>query len=120
MADAFSEFWARYPKREAKADALKAWLKLLPTQETVAAIHAALDWQIESPDWTKQRGQYVPLAGSYLRGRRWEDERRSGQARRAASLWPEGGCPHTPTCSHYTPCQQRIYLDSERAKRRAG
>ena len=67
----FDDFWAKYPRRQAKLDAQKAWAKLRPSPELQADILTALIWQTASDQW--QRG-YVPLPASYLRGRRWEDE----------------------------------------------
>lgn len=107
----FEDFWARYPKRDAKQDALKAWRQLKPDAATVTAILTALEWQCQSRQW--QDRQYIPHAGSYLRGRRWEDqrlgERRQGD-RRAAYLYP---CPHSPMCANTRSCCQK--QDSEAA-----
>jgi hypothetical protein len=47
MSEAFLAFWSRYPKKVAKKDAWRAWQKL--TDEEIARIPAALDWQI--PTW---------------------------------------------------------------------
>lgn len=77
----FAVFWSKYAKHEAKVDAYKAWRQVQPTVEEQALISAALDWQI--PLWGREQFRYAPLAATYLRGRRWEDERRSGVDRRA-------------------------------------
>lgn len=66
----FSLFWARYPRRVAKQDALKAWLKLKPSPELLSKILDALDWQCEL--WTDP--EYIPYPASWLRGHRWDDE----------------------------------------------
>ncbi len=73
-SDSFARFWQRYPNRKAKAAAMKAWRHVAPNAELLTAIHAALDWQIKQPGWLKDRGQFVPMASTYLNGRRWEDE----------------------------------------------
>lgn len=70
----FAHFWQRYPRRENKKAALKAWRSLEPDLETVRLIHAALDWQTKQPGWVKDRGKFVPHGASWLNGRRWEDE----------------------------------------------
>jgi hypothetical protein len=70
----FDLFWSKYPRRTAKAEARKAWAKLNPSQELVALILMALDWQREQPSWTKDDGQYIPHPATWLRGERWEDE----------------------------------------------
>jgi hypothetical protein len=109
QAVSFDAFWSRYPRHEAKKDALKAWTQLKPSDATIAAIHTALDWQIDSEQWTKQGGQYVPLPASWIRGRRWEDERRSGVDRRAPS-WTFH-CVHYPAephCKTATACLLKL------------
>jgi hypothetical protein len=68
--DGFTSFWAVYPKRHAKKDAMKAWGQLRPSAELQAAIMDALAWQI--PGWTDLT--YAPLPASYIRGERWTDE----------------------------------------------
>jgi hypothetical protein len=67
----FQVFWAAYPRRHAKKDALKAWRQLNPDTETVQAILDALEWQKQTDQWKRL---IIPLPASYLRGARWEDE----------------------------------------------
>lgn len=67
----FLEFWNAYPKHRAKESAWKAWRSVDPPIEKVLL---ALVWQTISLDWKKQNGEFIPLPGSYIRGRRWEDE----------------------------------------------
>ena len=71
---AFAQFWEAYPKKRDKARARKAFDKLAPDQTLLDQILSALAWQTKSQDWTKANGQYIPLASTYLNGRRWEDE----------------------------------------------
>ncbi len=70
----FARFWAAYPRRVGKADALKAFQQVGGNQALVDLMIAALDWQRNTPQWTRAGGQFVPYPGSWLRGRRWEDE----------------------------------------------
>jgi len=70
----FKQFWDAYPRRVAKADALKAWSKLKPDPELLAKILEAVRQQAQQPDWLKADGAYVPYPASWLNGRRWEDE----------------------------------------------
>lgn len=107
----FDDFWALYPKREAKKDARKAWMQLNPTAEVERQIVAALAWQVESEQWTKDDGQYIPLPATYLRGERYLDERRTGVDRRARSIEQQRAtwafqCPHTPLCLRQWDCVQ--------------
>lgn len=78
----FVKFWAKYPKKIAKADAWRAWRKgkldeYLP--EILADIEKRLQFQ---DNWRlidgKREEQYIKLAGGYLRGERWKDEWHSG------------------------------------------
>ena len=73
-ADGFAAFWAAYPKKAGKADALKAWNKLKPDIVLQAKMGEALTAQKKSPQWTKNNGQYIPMPSTWLNGRRWEDE----------------------------------------------
>lgn len=67
----FDEFWAAYPKKKAKGDALKAWVKLKPPLELILK---ALTWQMKSKDWQKDGGQFIPFPATYLRNIGWLDE----------------------------------------------
>lgn len=74
----FEVFWKAYPSnKDKKAEARKSWAKLKPDAELQAKILAALDWQRHQPKWTKDNGDFVPMAVTYLNQRRWEDERPS-------------------------------------------
>jgi phage replication O-like protein O len=76
----FDMFWAAYPKRQAKQDALKAFTKLKPDESLLTAILAAVQRQAASEEWQRDNGRYVPMPATYLRGRRWEDENTGQQA----------------------------------------
>jgi uncharacterized protein YdaU (DUF1376 family) len=75
--DYFDRFWKLYPKKKSKADAEKAWSKLKMTDEFFSSILSALSTQAGTKDWTKDGGQYAPFAGTWIRGKRWEDETQS-------------------------------------------
>jgi hypothetical protein len=68
----FEKFWETYPSKKAKQDALKAWNQVAPPLQ---AVLTSLGWQRKQEDWTKDSGKYVPLPGTYIRGKRWEDEK---------------------------------------------
>lgn len=70
----FDEFWQAYPKRVAKGDAKKAWLKLRPSKELLARIVKAIGEQKKSEQWRRDRGQFIPYPATWLRADRWEDE----------------------------------------------
>lgn len=68
----FAEFWQEYPNHSAKATALKAWLKV--PAELHPTIMAAVVVQKRSAAWTKDNGQFVPHAATWLNNKRWEDQ----------------------------------------------
>jgi len=69
--DGFEEFWTAYPNKTAKAAALKAWSKIKPD---LTKTLQTLQWQRRSDSWTKDNGQFIPHASTYLNNRRFEDE----------------------------------------------
>jgi uncharacterized protein YdaU (DUF1376 family) len=77
-ADLFARFWALYPKKQDKAKALKAWAKLKVTAELFELIASGLAVQAASHDWLKDGGKFVPMPTTWLNGRRWEDEVKTG------------------------------------------
>lgn len=74
LAELFERFWAAYPKKRNKGDALKAWRALKPSEELVTAILAAVERARESVQWRKDEGQFIPYPATWLRARGWEDE----------------------------------------------
>ena len=72
--DGFALFWQEYPRKAAKAAALKAWQKLNPSPELVERILDHVRDHKRSPDWIKDGGQFVPHPATFLNGRRWEDD----------------------------------------------
>jgi len=67
----FEQFWKAYPNKKAKQDAIKAWGQVKPDLQ---ATLKALSWQRRQEQWTKDKGAFIPLPASWLRGKRWEDE----------------------------------------------
>lgn len=74
FTDTFAVFWKEYPRKVAKAAALKAWKKLRPSEVLVTQILAALQQQKESDNWLKDGGKFIPHPATWLNGGRWEDE----------------------------------------------
>ena len=70
---AFDAFWASYPRKVAKQDAVKAWNKLKPSEELVQTILAAVQDQDKSRQWQRDDGQYIPYPATWLNGKRWQD-----------------------------------------------
>jgi hypothetical protein len=70
-ANGFNEFWFRYPKKVGKDAAKKAWQKKKPRIDDVMF---ALSWQINSDQWSKSDGQFIPNPATYINQGRWQDE----------------------------------------------
>jgi hypothetical protein len=77
-ANGFDAFWLAYPRKQKKRDSAKTWKRLNPDEALQATIIAAVKRARESKQWRREGGQYIPLAPSYINGRRWEDEPRNG------------------------------------------
>ena len=69
----FSLWYSEYPRHEARKDALKAWMKLSPDENLFASIMTALKIQKEFL-WHDRESRYIPLAATWIRGERWDDE----------------------------------------------
>ena len=70
---AFLRFWAAYPRKQARVNALKAWHSK-GCEEAQALIISALERQARNDEqWRKDGGKYIPLASTWLNGERWED-----------------------------------------------
>ena len=69
-APEFADFWLLYPRRVARRDAMKAWLRLTPTQQMQAVV-AIVEWRRV---WAKKDLDYVPHGSTWLNGWRFEDE----------------------------------------------
>lgn len=69
----FSTFWSAYPRKVAKASAMRAFTRIRPDDEKLARMLSALDRQKRSEAWSKDGGQFIPHAATWLRGERWED-----------------------------------------------
>ena len=93
LKTAFLAFWTAYPKRHGKSDAWKAWKALNPLLVDLEAIQEALTWQKKQKAW--QDKQFIPLPATWIRGRRWEDEREqsSRESRENTDACPGPG-PH--------------------------
>ena len=73
-AKPFDHFWAAYPRRVGKQDALKAWTKIKPDNVLLALILKAIENQKQGADWRKDEGQFIPHPATWLRAGRWLDE----------------------------------------------
>jgi len=70
----FDQFWDAYPRKVAKEAARKAFAKANPDQELLDAMLTAIKTQKASDQWTRDNGQFIPHASTWLNQKRWEDE----------------------------------------------
>jgi hypothetical protein len=70
----FERFWAAYPRKVDKDDALRAWRKLKPSAELADTILTSLEKYRRCADWQRGGGRYVPHPEKWLRLRRWESD----------------------------------------------
>lgn len=69
----FDKFWAVWPKKEDRQNALKVFMGLAPSVDLHNKIIAAIVARASSDDWKKEGGQFIPGPAKWLRGKRWED-----------------------------------------------
>lgn len=91
--DGFAAFWDAYPRHTDKVDALKAWQKLKPTEALQAILLAAVAEQRTWRTWADVK--FVPHAATWLRHRRWDDERPPDDRARAPTGPPPVVSPQT-------------------------
>lgn len=84
-AEGFELFWKLYPNKKGRKDALKVWNKLKPDAELQTTLMTALGQHRVSRDWTKDNGQFIPMAATWLNGERWNDELQPASGARQAS-----------------------------------
>jgi uncharacterized protein YdaU (DUF1376 family) len=68
--DRFDTFWKQYPRKVAKPNALKAWLKLKPDDDLTRKIISAISAQ----NLAAKEEKFIPHPASWLNAQRWEDE----------------------------------------------
>lgn len=87
--DRFEKFWEYYSthvRGENRAKAVRAWDKLRPDDELIAAMGRALERQIQTDEW--KRGIGRPHASTWLNNERWKDV--------GAAKPTEEPAPHVP------------------------
>ncbi|MDZ4799475.1 MAG: hypothetical protein SGI92_15035, partial [Bryobacteraceae bacterium] len=70
----FLEFWHAYPRKVAKPAALKAWTRICVDDRLLGTMLAALERQVQSEQWRKDGGAYIPHPATWLNQHRWDDE----------------------------------------------
>lgn len=77
LESAFDLFYTAYPRKQAKQDAVKAFMKLAPDEDLLNQMLEALDRQKQSQQWRKDDGQFIPLPATWLNGKRWLDQQQA-------------------------------------------
>ena len=98
----FEAFYALYPRKQGKRDALLAWEQLAPGEALRRRMLEALEKQKQSAQWQREGGRFIPYPATWLSGQRWEDEPGMAPA-------PEGPVK-TVSAQRYT---QRDYTEDE-------
>lgn len=69
----FDRFWAEWPKKVKKPEALRAWEKV-PGDDIAAKIMEGLRRWKASDQWTRDGGRFIPNPATWLNNRQWEDD----------------------------------------------
>lgn len=114
----FDSFWSVYPKKKSRSDAEKAWRKLAPSPELTQQILDAVAAQLDTPDWTKDAGRYIPYPATWLNGQRWNDvvqaPTRASPARK--DWWEECKELHGGTCTKRWDHETRLIAERRDAE----
>ena len=70
VPDLFSEFWSLWPRKEGKADAVKAWAKAIRKIDQTLLLELARQY-VQHPN--RPAKQFVPHGATWLNGERWND-----------------------------------------------
>jgi hypothetical protein len=71
---AFERFWKCYPNKTGKGKAWTVWQRIKPDLQLAGKFEDAIAWQVHTPQWTKDGGQFIPHAATWLNQKRWQDE----------------------------------------------
>lgn len=70
----FAEFYAAYPRKVERDKAARSWNDIGPDEDLRAKILADVRRRLQSDDWRKENGKYIPHPATFLNNRRWTDE----------------------------------------------
>ncbi len=92
--DGFDAFWAAYPRREGRLDAMKAYTQALKHATADTILAGAMRYaQSCSPE-----RKYQKLPGGWLRAGRWLDELPGVKARQSEDWYEACGREHNHEC----------------------
>ena len=81
----FDDWYRRYPRKVARADAEKSWRRMTESEKTAAmnALDAHLKfWRVAGTE-----KNYIPHPATWLNGKRWTDEVELPDMERKVSAW---------------------------------
>lgn len=81
----FQGFWEKFPRKEARKDALKAWRQLTGAQRFRAS--AGIEMHVRYWQVSGRTKQYIPLCASWLRGERFDDELEMPEVKSGDEWW---------------------------------
>ena len=103
MVKSFDRFWQLYPRKVNKKTAKQVWLnKIKPDDELMQSIMDGLESQINTEQWTKGGGQFIPHPTTWLNGERWNDEVTSIDGKPEEKSKPTYVICHTENCKQPT------------------
>jgi hypothetical protein len=73
VTPAFDLFWSKYPRKTGKDLAAQIWLSL-DLDAIADQVLAGLDRWLNSEEWKKENGKFIPSPAKWLSGKRWLDE----------------------------------------------
>jgi hypothetical protein len=80
----FDKCYESYPLHKGRKDALKAWNQTANVRPTLSELLSDIaNRKANDPQWTKDGGRFIPYPATYLRGKRWEDDLRPVDSKKA-------------------------------------
>jgi hypothetical protein len=70
----FETWYSKYPRKESKQDAIRAWSKNQKEMPDFQIMMQTLANQIRVKNWTKENMKFIPMPATYLNGKRWQDQ----------------------------------------------
>ncbi len=75
----FNEFWQLYPKKVNKKGAKTSFMRIKGLKKEFDNIMLALKKCVESKDWKKQDGQFIPHPQTWINQERWKDKNENSE-----------------------------------------
>ena len=75
----FNEFWKLYPKKVNKKGAKTSFMRIKGLKKEFDNIMLALKKCVESKDWQKQNGQFIPHPQTWINQERWKDKNENSE-----------------------------------------